>query len=116
MILEDLCSLLLRTTFVYFQILPRLHWPREYKHSAIEKARKILNLFDASIILRNNGCYIKYPEINEAAELFHSDGSHLSDLGNNLFIFLLQQGLQTFLSSTVCISPSSGELVPRLAF
>lgn len=113
--LEDLRSLLPHTKFVYSQILPRLHWRYEYNHSAMEKARRRLNSFVASNIIRNNGCYIKYPEITENVGLFHSDGTHLSDFGNDMFNFRLQQGLQTFLSSSVCVSPSAGELGPWLA-
>ena len=116
LILDKLRSLLPNATFVYSQILPRLHWRCEINHSAIEKARKRLNSFVASVIIRADGCYIKYPEIHEEMELFHSDGTHLSDFGNDLFLYRLQQGLQTFLSSAVCVSPSLREEGPWLTF
>ena len=116
LILDELRSLLQNTTFVYSQILPSLHWRGEINHSAIEKARKRLNSFVASVIIRADGCYIKYPKIQEEMELFHSEGTHLSDFGNDLFLCRLQQGLQTFLSSAVCVSPSLREEGPWLTF
>ena len=114
LILDELRSLLPNTTFVYSQILPRLHWRREMNHSAIEKAGKRLNSFVASVIIRPVGCYIKYPEMHEDMELFHSAGTHLSDFGNDLFLYRLQQGLQTCLSSAVCVSSSLREEGPWL--
>ena len=104
------------TTFVYSQILPRLHGRREINRSAIEKARKRLNSVVASVIIRADGCYIKYPEIHEEMDLFHSDRTHLSDFGNDLFLYWLQQGLRKFLSSAVCVSPSLCEEGPWLTF
>ena len=65
-ILDTVHSLLPHTKFVYSQILPRLH---EVKHYAIEKARKRLNAFVASIIISAGGCYIKYPDICEEFQL-----------------------------------------------
>ena len=68
-ILDTLHSLLPPTKFVYSQILPRLHWRHEVKHFAIEKARKRLNSFVATVIISAGGCYIKYPDICEAFQL-----------------------------------------------
>ena len=73
LIIKDLRSLMPHTKFVYSQILPRLRWGREIKHSAIEKARRRLNSFVSSVVITDKGCYIKYPEIHEHEGLFHSD-------------------------------------------
>ena len=96
-ILETLLSLLPHTKFVYPQILPGLYWRHEVKHYVVEKTRKRLNSFVASVIIRAGGCYIKYPEICEKIHFFHTVvGTHLSNFGNVLFLYRLQQGLQVF--------------------
>lgn len=114
-ILGQLRLLLPSTRFIYSQILPRLVWRNETKHFAIEQARKRINSFVASYILRTGGGYIRYPDICEQTSFFRVDGTHLSVLGNELFLYRLQQGLQAFLCSKISVSPSAGEDGPWLA-
>lgn len=103
------------TRCVYSQIFPRLIWRNETKHFAVEQARRRINSFAASYILHTGGAYVRYPDICEQTSFCRVDGTHLSAFGNELFLYRMQQRLQTFLSSKVSVSHSAGEVGPWLA-
>lgn len=102
-------------TIIWSQILPRLHWRNEINHVALEKVRLRVNSKIATFVISNGGRYIRYPEIIEKNRgLFCEDGVHLSQLGNDVFIYRIQQALQSFLTSDTCVSPPLGETGPWL--
>ena len=86
--------------------------------AAMEKIRVRLNSHVATYLLRSGGRYIRYPEIHRVnTDMFSSDRVHLSYMGNNLFLYKLQQALQTFLiDSSVKVSPTLGENGPWLHY
>lgn len=103
------------TFLVWSQILPRLKWRFELNHRAIERVRKRINSYVAKQVIQLGGGYIRYPEISEMSKgLFAQDGVHLSFMGNELFLYRLQQAIQTFLSSDIKVSPAEGEWGPWL--
>ena len=60
------------------------------------------------------GCrYIRYPEITDKNTDLFCDNVHLSHIGNDLFLYRIQQALQNF-SSASCslVSPPFGEFGP----
>ncbi|KAK3102187.1 hypothetical protein FSP39_009460 [Pinctada imbricata] len=104
------------TMFVWSQILPRFKWRSFVPSKTLNKARVRLNRKMANLILSLGGAYIRYPELcEENMGFFADDKVHLSDLGNDMFLHHLQQGLQTFLMKNCNVYPSnvSG---PRAAY
>lgn len=103
------------TFIVWSQVLPRLSWRNENNHNALESARKRLNSYVAKHVIDLGGGYIHYPEISQSSPgLFKEDGVHLTFLGNDLFLYRLQQALQLFISKNVTVSPQTGEYGPWL--
>ncbi|KAJ8317540.1 hypothetical protein KUTeg_005444 [Tegillarca granosa] len=112
---NDIGSSLKSTRLIWSQILPRLEWRNEVNHRALNKVRVRVNRKIANFVLKNNGFYIKYPELIESnTGCFSKDNVHLSDLGNDLFLFRIQQALQTFLTTNHIVSPPYGESGPWL--
>lgn len=99
-----------RTVIIWSQILPRLSWRGHIEHYAMEKARRRVNNGVASYILGLGGKYLRYPDITDKDCSFYlSDGVHLSDLGNKLFINTIKQGLMHFTSGRIDVYPDSGQ-------
>lgn len=112
-ILEEIMTLFPSALLVWSQMLPRLKWRNEISHKALNRARSRVNNKIASFVLRSGGAYLRYPELNEQdIGLFHSDGVHLSSMGNNIFLYRLSQGLQRLIMNGACVSPDSGETGP----
>lgn len=83
--LERLKQMLPKTTIGWSNMLPRMSW----RFSSDSKSRNI------AAVTVNGGFFIKYPEITwSSKEMFCSDGVHLSNLGNCVFLFNLQRALQ----------------------
>ena len=104
-----------QTRIVWSQILPRLRYRNEGNHLALEKVRKRINSYMAALVIRAGGFYIKYPEIDEKnAGFFKTDNVHLNQLGNQVFLYRIQQALQRFASSNFVVSPQMGKFGPWL--
>lgn len=93
--LERLKQMLPKTTIGWSNMLPRISW----RFSSDSKSQNIaavrLNNFMNHLVAVNGGFFIKYPEITwSSKEMFCSDGVHLSNLGNCVFLFNLQRALQ----------------------
>ena len=72
----------------------------------INKALKRLNNSKASEIIKNGGCYMKYPDIKAGNELlFQADGVHLSDIGNDIFLNTICTAMEQFVSSGTQVYP-----------
>jgi hypothetical protein len=81
---------------------------RRYRHVAkgdgkiIEKIRKRVNCAVNNFIKNEGHCVIKHPNIRASEiELYRFDGTHLSDIGNDIHVYLnnLQGALETFIMS-----------------
>ena len=115
--IKRIIRMLPNTRVVWSQILPRLRWRNEQDHCALEKARLRVNSFVAKEVISLGGGYIRYPEISEAnTGFFLPDQVHLSAPGNDLFLYRIQQALQSFLSSDSTMSPPVGEDGPWQMF
>ncbi|CAG2223357.1 unnamed protein product [Mytilus edulis] len=95
---SSLCKvseLLPKAKLIWSQILPRLVWRNGQNIKSLNRAAVRINNFAGWLCLKSGGGYIKYPEItwNEKG-LFNMDGVHLSNMGNELFLYRIQSFLQ----------------------
>lgn len=58
------------------------------------KTSKCINSYVATLVFQSGGAIIHHTDINPDPALFHSDGVHLSPLGNYIFLNSLQGGLE----------------------
>ena len=92
---DNLISQFPNILFVWSAILPRLKFRNEQSHNKLEKTRKRINSCIGAYLIRKGGAYIQYHDIVETSELFR-DNTHLSELGNDIFLNILQGALYNF--------------------
>lgn len=80
---------------IFSQILPRISWRYAKNVGSMEKCRLRFNIAVASYVLRNGGCYVRYPDIKAKSALLE-DGVHLNSLGSSLFKNTITGALETF--------------------
>jgi len=85
---------------VWSQILPRLNWRFSTNTQAMDRARRRLNSTIAKFVLSRGGCYIHYPDLKADGKLLIEDGVHLTLLGNEVFLNIVQGAIVTFLFDT----------------
>ena len=93
--------LLPNTHIIWSEILMRRYWHvAKGDGKIIEKIRKRVNCAVNNFI-KNEGHYvIKHPNIRASeTELYRFDGTHLSDIGNDIYLNNLQGALETFIRS-----------------
>ncbi|VDI65752.1 Hypothetical predicted protein [Mytilus galloprovincialis] len=73
-------KVLLNTTLVWSQILPRLTWRYSANIDAMDRSRQRINSSLASYIIRHGGHYIRYPDISPNSTFICQDGVHLTDI------------------------------------
>lgn len=94
---NNIKELLLNTTLVWSQILPRLTWRYSANIDAMDRSRQRINSSLASYIIRHGGHYIRYPDISPNSTFICQDGVHLTDIGNYIFLNTIQGALEAFL-------------------
>ncbi|XP_063439237.1 uncharacterized protein LOC134720712 [Mytilus trossulus] len=94
---NNITELLLNTTLVWSQILPRLTWRYSADIDAMDRSRQRINSSLASYIIRHGGHYIRYPDISPNSTFICQDGVHLTDIGNYIFLNTIQGALEAFL-------------------
>ncbi|CAC5378575.1 unnamed protein product [Mytilus coruscus] len=92
----------------------KLKYRNEIVHRSLNRATVRLNSLAATYIIKHGGAYIRYPEISEDIPDLFLDGVHLSDIGNDLFLYRLQQGLFDIIKLSHTICPQNGEVGPWL--
>ncbi|VDI64808.1 Hypothetical predicted protein [Mytilus galloprovincialis] len=81
-------------------ILMRRYWHNANCGQAIEKARKRVNLRVKNLVLSIGGCAIRHSNIRaKESNLFRYDGTHLSKIGNDIYLNNLQGALEKFMTS-----------------
>ena len=84
------------TQLIYSQILPRTYWRYSSDNNKIDKCRRRLNSSIGSLMVKDGGYYIHYPDIRKTAQFISADGVHLTALGNGIFLNTLQGALEKF--------------------
>ncbi|CAG2204608.1 unnamed protein product [Mytilus edulis] len=85
---------------IWSDILMRRYWHNANCGQAIEKARKRVNLRVKNLVLSIGGCAIRHSNIRaKESNLFRYDGTHLSKIGNDIYLNNLQGALEQFMRS-----------------
>ncbi|XP_054843130.1 uncharacterized protein LOC129334818 [Eublepharis macularius] len=80
---------------IWSAMVPRLVWREAGCRQAIERARMKANRAIQKALEGGLGVYLPHPRIRaEVPGLYRGDGVHLSELGNQIFLDDLRQGLQ----------------------
>ncbi|XP_046337630.2 uncharacterized protein LOC124119225 [Haliotis rufescens] len=85
------------TQVIWSDVLQRVTWRGIPDGRVMERKRKRFNRFGRKGVLDLGGRVLEHNEINIADRgLFRQDGVHLSDIGNDIFVDSLQEGLELF--------------------
>ena len=83
---SEISKLFPKAKIVWSCLLPRMVWRYTQNVKAMEKARARLNREAIGLVSNKGGAYIKHPQFDQKpVQLFHADGVHLSQFGNDLF-------------------------------
>ncbi|XP_063423642.1 uncharacterized protein LOC134707625 isoform X4 [Mytilus trossulus] len=93
-----------KSKLIWSQILTRLKWRHSDDHKAMDLCRYRINNSIAAFIVSCGGYYIKHPDIHADQIFFESDGVHLSSLGNELWLNILQGAMEHFIQFKNCAS------------
>ena len=86
---------------VWSDMLPRLYWHNARSAARVDSMREVVNRKVKQSLKIEGGLVIRHPNISFARkDLFRYDGTHLNQLGNSVFLYGLQGGLETLLSNT----------------
>ncbi|CAC5370416.1 unnamed protein product [Mytilus coruscus] len=92
--------LLPNTRIVWSEMLMRRYWHDAKDGKAIERSRKRVNSSINNFVLNDGHCVIQHPNIRaREMNLYRFDGTHLSDIGYDIYLNNIQRGIETFLSS-----------------
>lgn len=92
--LSKLQKLLPNTRFGFSFMLPRLKWKGCVNVARLELARKRANRSVSRFILDNGGFVVHHPDItHESPLLYRSDGVHLSDIGCDFLLNMIEGAL-----------------------
>ena len=83
---------------VWSCILPRLKWRYSDNAVAMEDARARINRGVIGSVVSEGGRAIKHPDFQHEHPALFSDNTHLSFIGNDIFLNSFQGALETFLN------------------
>lgn len=100
--LADIQRRLPDTTILWSYILPRRNWLGAIHNESVNRSRKRLNRGVRSVLKRNGGKAINHVDLEDLhPALFRDHGTHLSYLGNDIFINALQSALDCLLNTHI---------------
>jgi len=98
---DELAVFVPDTTLIWSDILPRRNWGEGIELNEIkrlETKRKRINRLVRKQVAVWGGKFIAHPEITHSnRSLYFNDEIHLSDWGNDIFLNVLQGGLEMFI-------------------
>ena len=78
----------------------RRYWHCAHNGTAIERARKRINSAVNKFVKNDGHCVIHHPNIRAREKnLYRFDGTHLSDIGVDIYLNNIQGAVETFMSS-----------------
>ena len=102
--LKYISSVFPNVSLVWSDILPRKHWRGMPSTPAnlvsINEKRKSINRAGRQVVRSlNHGRYIIHEIETETPGLFLRDGTHLTNIGNDIFLITLQEAIRLFIST-----------------
>jgi hypothetical protein len=85
------------TSFIFSTILSRRSWRYSSNCIAMENARKRVNRVIRTFFQYNSAYVVTHPDLENCHTSLFKDGVHLSFLGNDIFINIIQGALEHFL-------------------
>lgn len=85
------------TSFIFSTILPPRSWRYSSNCIAMENARKRVNRAIRTFFQYNCAYVVTHPDLEDCHTSLFKDGVHLSFLGNDIFINIIQGALEQFL-------------------
>ena len=82
------------TSFIFSTILPPRSWRYSSNCIAMENARKRVNRAKRTFFQYNCGYVVTHPDLEDSHTSLFKDGVHLSFLGNDIFINIIQGALE----------------------
>ena len=90
--------------FIWSEILMRCYWHTVLDGNLAEKSRKRANLRVRNLVLSIGGYVIRHCNIRaRERKLYRHDGTHLSKLGNEIYLNNIQGAIERFWKS-ICFS------------
>ena len=100
--IEKIKQLMPSVTVVWSQMLPRKSW--WYSEDVVAMNKCVRRI--AAYIVREGGCYIKYPDLKIEDELlFEKDGVHLSEVGNDILLNTISATVEQFYDGKTTVYP-----------
>lgn len=91
------CELMPETKVIWSEVLPRSSWRYSSDNEAMERARKRLNSFAGKLAITRGGAYLRHTQLCRDWHTFEcSDGVHLSNEGNVVFLNQIKKGIVQF--------------------
>ena len=105
-IIDQLRILMPYTTIVWSCILPRLQWRYSRNTKAMENVRIRVNRELIRFMKITGGKAIRYPDFHDKSPSLFSDGTHLSFIGNDIFVNTIQSAFEMFIRNpTIRVFP-----------
>ena len=99
-------ALMPHTVIIWSDILPRLYWHLAKKPPKVDSSRKRINSTVRSFVVQEGGRAISHPSLTvKDDQLFRTDGVHLDDPGNAIFLNTIQGAISKFLKGGQVIFP-----------
>ena len=93
---------------VWSEILPRRYWHFADNQADMDQTRKRVNVAVKAIFTNqiDHGFVIRHPNIRfQERNLYRYDGTHLSDVGNDIYLNNIQGALELFANSNSRVFP-----------
>lgn len=92
-------QMLSTTSLLFSSILPRTSWRYSRNVTAMNNSRIRINRAIREYFNYNNCYVILHPDLEDCHPALFPDGTHLSFLGNDIFINIIQGALEQFILS-----------------
>ncbi|XP_041439796.1 uncharacterized protein LOC121400543 [Xenopus laevis] len=100
--LERIMQLAPNVKIVFSEMVSRIHWRFVNTWEAIERSRKVINKQSAGIVRKMGGFNVRHKYVVTGDPGYYlKDGVHLSQVGLDIFVLGLQDGIERVLGECV---------------